>query len=63
MILEHYILTLDWIKQHAGEIAGAWNGQDDTFELDGEVYPAEKADIAREALILVQRLEELLKAL
>ena len=55
------IYTLDWIVREAEGIAGSWNGQDDTFEYEGEVYSAEQADSAQDILRKVEELKALCK--
>lgn len=57
------IYTLDWIKKEAEGIAGSWNGQDDTFTYEGDIYPAEQAENAKELLEKLEEVEELMKVL
>ena len=56
MLLDKYILTLDFIKEHCNEVMGQWDG--DKPGLDEE-----RADMAREVLDYVQKIEEILKDL
>jgi hypothetical protein len=56
MILEHYIITLDFIEQHCNEVIGEWDGDSGGLE-------EERADIAKECLEHVESIKELIKDL
>lgn len=55
------IYTLEWIKAHYGGIHGSWNGEDDRFLFEGDVYTEDDVQHADEILKKVAELEELLK--
>lgn len=57
------IYTLEWLKKEAEGIAGSWNGKDKTFIYDGDLYPAEQADNARDLLEKLKEVEELIEVL
>jgi hypothetical protein len=57
------IYTLDWLEKEALGISGSWNGKDDTFMYDGDLYPAEQADTAKELLEKIDEVRDLIKTL
>jgi hypothetical protein len=57
------IYTLEWIKDQARNISSSWNGQDDTFQYEDEIRPAEDAEAALELLDKVREVEALIEEL
>jgi hypothetical protein len=56
-------MNLQKIKKELEEIAGGWNGEDEKFSVGGIVYHEEDAHNAGEAIVIIERLEEILKTL
>ena len=63
IIICNMVYTLDWLRKEAEGIVSSWNGSDDTFMYDGDLYPAEQADTARELLEKLNEVDELIKEL
>lgn len=63
MISSKPIYTIEWLKREAKSIYSAWNGQDSTFIYEGDIYPAEQADTAKELLEKLEEVEALIKEL
>lgn len=57
------IYTLDWIRKEAEGINSAWDGKGSTFMYEGDIYPAEQADTAKELLEKLDEVEALIKEL
>jgi hypothetical protein len=45
------------IKKQMEEIAGSWNGRDDQFICNGELFPEEAAHAAQDAMDMCDELE------
>ena len=57
------IHTIDWLKKEAEGIAGAWNGEDDQFNYEGETYTEDEAHMAEELLEKIKEVDALTEAL
>ena len=60
MVAGFMILDLQKLKSDAEEIAGSWNGEDDKFIADGDIYTEDDAHIAIDIMETCERLEGLL---
>lgn len=55
--------TLSEIKEQAERIVSSWNGEDKTFQCDGETYHEEDAETAQDLIEAIKNVEELLATL
>ena len=57
------IYTLDYIEKEAEGIAASWNGSDERFMHDGENMTDEDAQSARELIVRIGEVRDLIKEL
>lgn len=57
------IYTIDYIRKEATAIASAWNGSDEKFSHEGEIFTDDDAQNAVELINKLREVEELMQSL
>lgn len=57
------IYTIEYLREEAKKLRGAWNGKTDTFNHEGDTYTEYDVDTAEELLEKLDEVESLAKSL
>lgn len=62
-IQTNMIYTLDYIFKEAGAIAECWNGSDERFMCDGDIFTDEDAQVANDIMETIKELRGMMNRL